>query len=266
MGVEKIMTKIPKYANSVVTAVAAAAWVSLATAPAQAAANVVYFDGSTVVGGPITLTKLFNTGAYIKIDEDGDGTFDKLFDKWINGKGGMNIIPSMVSDAVTVTGFGSNLSAGLQYDAGAAAFYQNFTADFGYQLTVLPPNLLLARAKLELTNSMATGGLVNLVQITDQFSAPAVPTSTLVLNSNISNIPNTLTSSVVFTPAAVSTSVSTMLNGTAIGFPPLPQGTSKISQFKQTFTQVVIPEPGTVVGVLAVGGLGLAMKRRQKDN
>jgi hypothetical protein len=29
---------------------------------------------------------------------------------------------------------------------------------------------------------------------------------------------------------------------------------------------VVIPEPGTVVGLLAVGGLGLAMKRRQKDN
>jgi hypothetical protein len=43
-------------------------------------------------------------------------------------------------------------------------------------------------------------------------------------------------------------------------------GTASVTSFSQTFTQVVIPEPGTVVGVLAVGGLGLAMKRRQKDN
>jgi hypothetical protein len=43
-------------------------------------------------------------------------------------------------------------------------------------------------------------------------------------------------------------------------------GTANITSFSQTFNQVVIPEPGTVVGLLAVGGLGLAMKRRQKDN
>jgi hypothetical protein len=41
-------------------------------------------------------------------------------------------------------------------------------------------------------------------------------------------------------------------------------GTSQITSFSQTFTQVVIPEPGTVVGLLVVGGLGLAMKRKQQ--
>jgi len=263
------MTKILRFTIPSAAALSVAAGVSLATAPAQAAAIIEYFDGTNVVGGPITLTKLFNSGAYIKIDEDGNGTFDKLFDKWINGKNGMNIIPSMVSNEVTVTGFGSTLSAGLQYDAGPAAFSQNFAADFGYTLTVLPPRLLLSGAKLQLTSSTATGGLVNLVQITGAFTAPVVPASgTGVLDSNITGTPDMLTSSVVFTPVALSTSVSTMLNGSAIGIPSLgvPQGTSKISQFKQTFTQMAIPEPGTVVGLLVAGGLGLAMKRRQKDS
>jgi hypothetical protein len=249
---------------------AVAALLGLATAPVQAAAMIEYFDGTSMVVGPITLTNLFNSGAYIKIDEDGDGTFDKLFDQWINGKNGMNIIPSMVSDDVTVTGFGSTLSAGLQYDAGPAAFSQNFSADFGYTLTVLPPKLLLSGAKLELTSSTATGGVVNLVQITGGFTAPVVPAGgTGVYDSNIPNLqPAVLTSSVVFTPAVLSTSVSSMLNGSAVGIPALglPEGTSKISQFKQTFTQIAIPEPGTVVGLLAAGGLGLAMKRRQKDS
>jgi len=248
---------------------AVAALLGLATAPAQAAAIIEYFDGTSVVGGPITLTKLFNLGAYIKIDEDGNGTFDKLFDQWMNGKNG-NIIPLNVSDDVTVTGFGSTLSAGLQYDAGPAAFSQNFTADFGYTLTVLPPKLLLSGAKLQLTSSTATGGVVNLVQITGGFTAPVVPAGgTGVYDSNIPNLqPDVLTSSVVFTPAVLSTSVSSMLNGSAVGVPlaGVPEGTSKISQFKQTFTQIAIPEPGTVVGLLAAGGLGLAMKRRQKDS
>ncbi len=247
---------------------AVAALLGLATAPVQAAAIIEYFDGTNVVGGPITLTNLFNSGAYIKIDEDGNGTFDKLFDKWMNGKNG-NIIPLNVSNDVTVTGFGSTLSAGLQYDAGPAAFSQNFTADFGYTLTVLPPKLLLSGAKLQLTSSTATGGVFNLVQITGGFTAPVVPAAgTVVYNSNGLNPPAILTSSVVFTPAVLSTSVSSMLNGSAVGIPSLglPEGTSKISQFKQTFTQIAIPEPGTVVGLLAAGGLGLAMKRRQKDS
>jgi hypothetical protein len=44
-------------------------------------------------------------------------------------------------------------------------------------------------------------------------------------------------------------------------------GTANVREFRITFGQVSrVPEPGTVVGLLAVGGLGLAMKRRQKDN
>jgi hypothetical protein len=244
---------------------AVAALLGLATAPVQAAAIIEYFDGTNVVGGPITLTQLFNSGAYIKIDENGDGTFDKLFDEWINGNAGMNIIPLNVSNAVTVTGFGSTLSAGLQYDAGAPAFSQNFTSSFGYNLTVLPTTLRLAEAKLELQNSTATGGLINLVQIMDDFSEPTVPTSLTVVDSNV--VPDVLTASAVFPGLPVSTSVSTMLNGSAVMGPGGP-GISVISQFKQTFTQTqfAIPEPGTVVGLLAAGGLGLAMKRRQKDS
>ncbi|WP_186814361.1 PEP-CTERM sorting domain-containing protein [Microcystis aeruginosa] len=44
-------------------------------------------------------------------------------------------------------------------------------------------------------------------------------------------------------------------------------GTANVRQFQVTFGQrFTIPEPGTVVGLLAAGGLGLAMKRRQKDS
>lgn len=258
------MTKVRKYTISSAAALAVTAGVSLVTVPAEAAAIVTYTGCAST--SFCTLTELF-AGGSIKIDENGDNTFDKLFDTWTNGKGGMDTIPSMVSDAVTVTGFGTPSSAGLQYDAGAAAFSQNFTAAFGYKVTAISPFVAgIVGAKLDLTNSTATGGTINAVQIQDGYTGSFGTANNQVLDSNMA--PDMLTSSTSWTTASP-VNVSTMLNGTAFGLtPPLGPGpgTSKITQFRQTFSQAAIPEPGTVVGLLVVSSLGLGMKRKQKDN
>jgi hypothetical protein len=259
------MTKVRKYTISSAAALAVAAGLSLATVPAEAAAIVTYTGCAST--SFCTLTELF-AGGSIKIDENGDNTFDKLFDTWTNGKEGMDTIPSMVSDAVTVTGFGTPSSAGLQYDAGAAAFSQNFTAAFGYKVTAISPFVAgIVGAKLDLTNSTATGGSVNAVQILDGYTGSFGTANNGVFDSNTMT-PDVFTSSTSWTTASP-VNVSTMLNGTAFGLnPPLGTGpgTSNITQFRQTFSQATIPEPGTVVGLLVVSSLGLGMKRKQKDN
>jgi hypothetical protein len=63
---------------------AAAAVLGLATAPAQAAAVVRYFNGTSFGTTPLTLTQLFTSGAFIEIDEDGNGTIEKTFSNWKN--------------------------------------------------------------------------------------------------------------------------------------------------------------------------------------
>ncbi|BCU09585.1 PEP-CTERM sorting domain-containing protein [Microcystis aeruginosa] len=254
------MTKIRRYTIPSAAVLAVAAGLGLATAPAQAAAIVQYFNGSTFGAAPLTLTQLFTSGALIEVDEDGNGTFDKRFSNWKND---LNTpFTSTLSDGVTVTGFGSALSAGLQYDltnfskTGTGSFGLNAT--FSYKAESINPGAFkISGVKLDLTNATATGGLSNGAAVNDMYSTFAPPDNNVVKSSTLPSVLSDSTSG----PLVSQVDVMSQLNLFAVGSG---SKTVEIKQFKQTFSQVVIPEPGTVAGLLVAGGLGLAMKRKQQ--
>jgi len=83
--------------------------------------------------------------------------------------------------------------------------------------------------------------------ISDNLSVKTSPT-TVALLSPIAN--------------TINVAINGLLLPTAV-FPPA--GSAQLKSFSLTFAQSTrVPEPGTVAGLLAVGGLGLAMKRRQQ--
>jgi hypothetical protein len=254
------MTKIRRYTIPSAAALVVASGLGLATAPAQAAAVVRYFNGSTFGTTPLTLTQLFTSGAFIEIDEDGNGIFDKRFRNWVNDAD--TSFTQTLSDGITVTGFGSALSAGLQYDStnfsrtGSTAI--SLGAALKYTAEAINPGAFkISGVKLDLTDATATGGTNNSASVDDMYDTFS-PTDNNVSKSSTGM--TTLTDS-TSGPVVSQVNVMTQLNIFATG--PGPKNVA-IKQFKQTFSQVVIPEPGTVVGLLAVGGLGLAMKRKQQ--
>jgi hypothetical protein len=256
------MTKIRRYTIPSAAALVVAAGLGLATAPAQAAAVVRYFNGTSFGTTPLTLTQLFTSGAFIEIDEDGNGIFDKRFRNWVNDAS--SPFTTTLSDGVTVTGFGSALSAGLQYDltnfSRTGTGLLSLAATLSYTAEAIDPDAFkISGVKLDLTDATATGGTNNAASVDDMYDTFSPPDNSV---SKSSTGMTTLTDS-TSGPLVSQVNVMTQLGLSASGSGPK---NVAIRQFKQTFSQVVIPEPGTVVGLLAVGGLGLAMKRRQKDN
>ena len=266
------MTKLLRFTIPSAAALAVATALGLATAPAQAAAVVTY-NGCTSTSF-CTLTELL-AGGSITVDENGDGIADKEFINWMAmpfSPGSSGLADPKNNIQVSATGTyipGVSGSATLNYtvvnNALNVAPTGNATwavsLDFGFDVksaeflpiieqkdaltggSVLGPATGTA-SKIALNGAeLTSGGVLNsippLSPVTNTDNSPATPV-------NLHSVMNNL-------------SLSARRTNTVLG-------TANITSFSQTFNQVVIPEPGTVVGLLAVGGLGLAMKRRQKDN
>jgi len=231
---------------------AVAALLGLATAPAQAA-NVNYIGCANPAF--CTLPELW-AGGSITVDEDMDGTIDKTFNNWM--RTGMWTPPS----TLRVTAFGGpGLSAGLTFtttngwtvNSAATAFTNSFLFD-----VVTPPSLTLTNLTLELLQSNSTAST------TGGFTGVVVTANTAMVSNGGGVIVPPIVTSPLSSLAPSPSMININVSGTV--FPPS-NGTANVRQFRVTFGQrFTIPEPGTVVGLLAAGGLGLAMKRRQKDS
>ncbi|CCI01922.1 PEP-CTERM sorting domain-containing protein [Microcystis aeruginosa] len=233
------MTKI-KYIIPTATALLASA-LALATAPAQAAT--VNYIGCGTGATFCTLPQLF-AGGSITVDEDMDGTIDKTFDKWM--KTGTWNPPT----GLRVTASGAPLLAVLDFTTtNGWTTPAGFTNQFLFNITTAPNLALNSTFKIDLLTYNASG--TSVVTVTGN-SSMVSSQGPLTVNASFAGSPNMVNLNVM---------------GTTYSFPPLAQGTANIRKFQLTFGQRSrVPEPGTVVGLLAVGGLGLAMKRRQKDS
>jgi len=243
------MTKLLRFT---IPSAFAALLLGLATAPAQAA-TVNYINcgaGATFC----TLPQLW-AGGSITVDEDMDGTIDKTFNNWM--RTGMWTPPSTLQ----VTAFGGpGLSGGLTFTTtngwtvnnAATAFTNSFLFD-----VVTPPSLALTNLKLELLQSNSTASTVPFT-----FTGVTVQANTATVNNGGgATVPPIVTSplsSLAPSPSMINVSVAGNVFGAS-------NGTANVRQFQVTFGQrFTIPEPGTVVGLLVAGGLGLAMKRKQQ--
>ncbi len=248
------MKKIRTYTLPSAAALAVAAGAGLATAPAQAAA-VIQYNGCASTSF-CTFTELTGGGS-ITIDEDGDGKIDKNFDNWT-----LTGVETPPTD-LQISAFGAPLSGGLTFSTatGWNVPPDNLSNQFLFNVTAVNPDLQLTTLTAALITSSSTpfgtfpnptgtrGIQVNAsgAIISDNLSVKTSPT-TVALLSPIAN--------------TINVAINGLLLPTAV-FPPA--GSAQLKSFSLTFAQSTrVPEPGTVAGLLAVGGLGLAMKRRQQ--
>jgi len=262
------MTKLLRYTIPSAAALAVATALGLATAPAQAAAMVTY-NGCTSTSF-CTLTELLNGGS-ITVDEDGNGTIEKTFGNWMNYEFTKSPIANPVADPlanirVSATGTyipGVSGSATLNYtivggiNLAPPSGNANWTAGISFEFDVTSAGYVPMTRQIDaITGASVTG------PTTGTLSNVAFNGATL-MGSNASATPsNPETDTMSFAPTntlAIMNNLSLLARRTTA----IP-GTASVTTFSQTFTQAVIPEPGTVVGLLVVGGLGLAMKRKQQ--
>ncbi len=227
---------------------AAAAVLGLATAPAQAAT--VNYIGCGVGATFCTLPQLW-AGGSITVDENLDGEIDKTFNNWM--KTGTWTPPS----GLRVTGFGSAtpLSAGLTFTTTngwsvPAGTTTSFSNPFLFDVVLGNPlNVSLNNLTLKVLNSTSTGFAV--------LGVTANGASVSDFNGGLMPVTGISTDLLAVSPSTINVGVTGMV--LAAG------GSGNVGSFSVTFGQgSKIPEPGTVVGLLAVGGLGLAMKRKQQ--
>ena len=263
------MTKIRRYTIPSAAALVVAAGLGLATAPAQAAAMVTYNGCAST--SFCTMTELL-AGGSISVDEDGNGTIEKVFEDWTNydftKSPGLNPVTDPRNNLrVSATGTyipGVSGSATLNYtivgginlapSSGNTTWNAGITFDFTVTSAKYVP---IVKQMDALTGASVTGPTTGVPSFVSFNGAGISGNSTATPGS-----PATDTMTFPETNSYLSMNNLTLSARRLAGVP----GTAGVTSFSQTFTQVVIPEPGTVVGVLAVGGLGLAMKRRQKDN
>ena len=268
------MTKLLRFTIPSAAALAVATALGLATAPAQAAAMVTY-TGCTSTSF-CTLTELLD-GGFIEVDEDGNGTIEKVFKNWTN----YDFSKSPTANTLIDPQGNIQVSATGTYIPGVSGSSTlNYTV-VNNALLIAPPlpsgNAISWSATVYFEFDIMSAEYVPIIEQEDKLTGAVVvgPTSGTTSYAAFNNTSlfsdgsSMMTDTMAIAPPETTVMIANTLDLRArrVKSPAASAvvGTSNITSFSQTFTQVVIPEPGTVVGLLVAGGLGLAMKRRQKD-
>jgi hypothetical protein len=264
------MTKLLRYTIPSAAALAVATALGLATAPAQAG---MVTTGCAAINSFCTLTELLN-GGFIEVDEDGNGTIEKTFSNWKN----YDFSKSPNANTLVNPEGDIQVSATGTYIPGVSGSATlNYTV-VNNALLLEPPlptgNAVSWSATVYFEFDVTSAQYVPIIEQTDKLTGASVvgPTSGTTSYASFNNTTlssdnmSMMTDTMVISPPSTTVMIGNTLDLRArrIRTPTPLVGTSQITSFSQTFTQVVIPEPGTVVGLLVVGGLGLAMKRKQQ--
>ena len=267
------MTKILRFTIPSAAALAVATALGLATAPAQAAAMVTYTGCASA--SFCTLTELL-AGGSIEVDEDGNGTIEKVFKDWRS----YDFSKSPTANTLSDPQGNIQVSATGTYIPGVSGSSTlNYTV-VNNALLIAPPlpsgNAISWSATVYFEFDLMSAEYVPIIEQKDVLTDASVvgPTSGTTSYASFNNTTlssdgmSMMTDTMPIAPPATTLMVANTLDLRArrVKSPAASAvvGTSNITRFSQTFTQVVIPEPGTVVGLLVVGGLGLAMKRKQQ--
>jgi len=262
------MTKIRRYTIPSAAALVVAAGLGLATAPAQAA--LVTYTGCA--SGSFCILAELLAGGSISVDEDGNGTIEKVFKDWTNYDFNKN------PGSIPVTDPRKNLrvsATGTYIPGVSGSATLNYTIVGGINLAP-PSGNTTWNTNVGFDFTVTSAGYVPIVKQMDALTGASVTGPTTGTRSSVAFNGADISGTQTATPGSPATDEMTLgpintyfaMNSLSLlarrttGV----AGTARVTSFSQTFSQVVIPEPGTVVGLLAVGGLGLAMKRRQKDN
>ncbi|NEP87079.1 MAG: PEP-CTERM sorting domain-containing protein [Okeania sp. SIO2C2] len=168
--------------------------------------------------------------------------FDKTFSNFeliaeFDIPAGAQIIIGVASDGETFE---------LELDPGQTL--GSFTGTATYDVTIANPDFFFDQVGL---NSDVTSGGVE-AQVTDGSGGTGNLLLELVSSDGNSVTPTPIPGPTMYQFISVMNTVSIPEGGTFDGF-------------KNTFTQKrVTPEPGTILGLLAVGGLGLGLKRKKQ--
>lgn len=270
------MLKVPKirFPNAAVLAIAAG--MSLATAPAKA--FTVYYTGCA--GGSFcTMDELFQGGT-ITVDEDSNGTIDKMFNSW-EIVGSSTSFPSSLTPPsasnIEVSAYDAGpLDVGLKYNILNNDFQidnNNIGTQFlglEYRFKVIPSaQFPLIGSTYSLTNATTSSGgsvpglgaVVIAGALTSLTNGSSV--NGIVSQSSYGSLPTDIVSPTALPLASkAGFLVDNNIAITTISSP-TSKGTAKLKEFRQTFSQMQVPEPGTIVGLLAFGGLCLVMKRNK---
>ena len=274
------VTKI-RFPNAAVLAIAAV--LGLATAPAKAAIIVYTNCASTTY---CTLQELVNGGT-ITVDEDSDGKIDKTFNSWqlVGSPTGFpsSLTPPSASN-IKVSAFSSGpLNVGLDYEVLDDDFKIN-NNNIGTQFLGLEYSFkVIPSAELQLIDSTYSfqdpttdvytnsgGGLTtyasvvvngNLTSLTDNSSVSDVISQTSLGNVPTQTISPTTLSLTSEAGFLVDNNIGVTTNSTS-AFKASANLKKFRQEFRQTFAKTQVPEPGTIMGLLAFGGVCLVMKRK----